>query len=426
KKEEKDQKPNKKQETLENPKIYTKKKKPKRIHAFDIVRAIAIALMILAHSLNSWLNADSQWIEGIYYVILSPMGVPGFLFVSGMSFGFSWFSKEKKGFNYKENTIYQLSRTLAVLFVSTIYNLVAVLIHHSSILDIWFWFILQSLAVSRLLGGLAMKLGRIGRIVLAVVIIIITPILINILELTREGNSISQVVYWILFNPVEADSFMFFFPAFLVGSVIGQEIHQITKVEDKEEPLKNINKNPLNSLKILLLIGCLFVISGILGGLGAVGADNKWSWVIEFQTHPDWNITETPMFLVRNTYAWILYSIGIEIVLSIVVFYIIDYKIKREKRSEFELFGRYSFTIYISHYLCYLIPLELDHITTTIAFFIFMGVLWIMIHLIDIKSNGKYSLEFLMGIGANELYKLLKSSRASTSKSINNQKNADK
>jgi len=402
----------------------------KRLHTFDIVRAIAIILMILAHAHAAWLDPTSKWLEGLLYCILSPMGVPGFVFVSGMGFGFSWNNRKRKGFNYRQNMEYQLPRTIALFIVAMIYNIVAMIIHWDGlkasgtypsftgewgvIFNFWFWYILQTLAVSRFFGMFFMKFGKITRMAIGIAIIFLNPILLNNLEVLEGTNAFASGLYWFLYNPVDTDSIVMYFPLFLAGSVIGQVIFDFANpknvLNNRENNIQasDIKKPDLDwkSFKILLIFGAILFIAGILSGLqGLTSSDTRWAWTTEFSTHPDWNITKTPMFLVKNEYPWLLYSLGWEIILTVLIFYFIDFKAKKPKTKPIELYGKYSFTIYISHYICYLIPLELSYKTIILGFIIFMLILYVFIHLIDTKGKGIYSLEYLMGASAKLIYK---------------------
>jgi peptidoglycan/LPS O-acetylase OafA/YrhL len=242
-----------------------------RIHTFDIVRAIAITLMILAHVHNAWLDAASQWMEGLLYCILSPMGVPGFVLVSGLSFGFSWENNVNKGMDYKKNFNYQLPRTIILIGVAVAYNLAQLLMNINNyvsnnvhpwflgsfgvICNIWYWSILFTLGFSRLFAAYAMKINKIGRIILSIVLILITPVIIDSLEAVKNTSIIAESLYWILFNNITQDSIVMFFPCFLIGSVLGQEICSQGKT------------NSFINLKKLLVLGIILFVTGILVGL---------------------------------------------------------------------------------------------------------------------------------------------------------------
>lgn len=383
-----------------------------RIHTFDIVRAIAITLMVLAHVHKSWLEYDSRWMEGTLYCILGPMGIPGFVMVSGMSFGFSWENNTEKGMNYKKNFNYQLSRTIVLLIVAFGNNLLRVIIFYNTllstnqypwfigpsgvILNIFYWLILFTLGFSRLFGAYTMRLNKIWRFIFSIGLILITPIILQGLKSIRSTSILGESLYWILFNGEIENPILMYFPCFMIGTILGQEIYSHTKT------------NSFENLKKLLIAGIIVFFSGILSGLrGLNSSQTIWAWTTEFATNPNWNITETPMFLVKNEFPWILYSSGWLIILTIFIYYKIDYKKKPKKAYFFELYGKYSLTIYLVHYICNYIPLMLSYKLIGFAFLIFMFILWILLYLIDTKAKGKISLEYVMGIGAKKLSSLM-------------------
>ena len=59
--------------------------KMKRYKTIDIGRGIAIFGMVIGHCLNWWLTEQDFWLYEMVYIILAPLGVSGFLFISRSS-----------------------------------------------------------------------------------------------------------------------------------------------------------------------------------------------------------------------------------------------------------------------------------------------------------------------------------------------------
>lgn len=407
----------------------------RRVHSLDIIRATSISLMILAHSFSAWVVPESKWLEAVLYLSLSPFGPPGFIFVAGMGFGFSWDKKSHSGANYKQNFIEQMPRSIILLLIAIVYNIVGLIIGWNSLgtpnfvsgtlgklWNIWIWHILFTIAIARILCIFTMKLSRINRLILSIVLMILTPFILGGLNAIRGTNVFGEFIYWILFNPIGEDSVMIFFPFFVIGSVMGEFISE-----------RSYNESFIK-LKKMLILGVVCVILGILLGLNTLtstsfdnplGYDPYWAFTTELATNPIFDASGTPMFLIKNTYPWVFYAMGYDILLAIGLYYIIDYKRYKDKSSPYELLGKYSFTIYIAHYICYVIPLVLTHITLLIAFPLFLFLMWFMAFMIETRGKGKYSLEYLIGFGAILMVKAMakKGKQGKTSANKNEAKN---
>jgi hypothetical protein len=384
--------------------------------------------MILAHSFSAWVVPESKWLEAVLYLSFSPFGPPGFIFVAGMGFGFSWDKKAHSGASQKQNFMEQMPRSIILLFIAIIYNLVGLIIGWNSLgtpnfisgalgklWNLWIWHILFTIAVARILCIFTMKLNRTNRLILSFFLMAITPIILGGLNAIRSASVIGETLYWLLFNPIGEDCIMIFFPFFVIGSVLGELISERSYIES------------FLKLKKMLILGIVCVVIGILLGLDTftstsfdnpLGYDPYWAFTTELATNPIFHASGTPMFLVKNTYPWVFYAMGYDILLTLGLYYIIDYKRYKDKSSPYELLGKYSFTIYIVHYLCYVIPLVLNHLTLLIAYPIFLFLMWFLAFLIETKSKGKYSLEYLIGFGAILLVKSMTKKSKSKQKPI--------
>ncbi len=110
-----------------------------RLRTFDILRGISILLMLITHGFLYWLDPKDAYILIIYRFISNTFLVNGFIFVSGLGFGFSWNHQIKNGTLKKEIYRRSLMRTLLVLILSIIYNIIAVLINNYSWNNIWYY-----------------------------------------------------------------------------------------------------------------------------------------------------------------------------------------------------------------------------------------------------------------------------------------------
>jgi len=407
------------------------KMKENRIYTIDLIRTIGIILMILAHVHDQWLDLDSSWFAAMLYTILSPIGIPSFVFATGLGFGFSWQLKKIKNLKFKDNAIYQLSRTIILLGIAFGYNFIGVIVHKRSLYNIWFWYILQTIAISRLLAILFIKFKSIIRFIFSIILVILTHFILFFLIPFKDTSDFRGLLYFILFNTIDADSILFFFPCVLIGTIIGEKIAIINEEMyvfrqnisiisiDKESELINKKRSIEKFLKQLIIGSLFFILIGVFSGLQKATYYYGWDRIIEqFKTNPNFNINSLPLFLVRNSYAWIIFGIGWILLLIYIFFSKIDYKILIRGEKEINknnlkiiesicLFGKYSLTIYLTHYLAYLLPFNFNHYLILIAFIIFAAVIWFIIFAIDKFTNGRFSIEAIINNGANEILKII-------------------
>ncbi|GAG26733.1 unnamed protein product, partial [marine sediment metagenome] len=144
------------------------------------------------------------------------------------------------------------------------------------------------------------------------------------------------------------DPFLTFFTFFLIGTVIGDLIHDTLQIENEIER-RNYLKNRL--IIPCLITGVILIISGVLIQLPYSLNKGSFDWMRDF-----------PDFLNRGTFSWMIYTMGIELTLISILFGIEEYKvIKVEKSYKFLFyFSYYSFTTYLLH---------------NILFFLFLGML---------------------------------------------------
>ncbi len=383
-----------------------------RIESFDLLRGWAIMLMILAHVNLIWLAEGDKWFYALQYIILNPLGVPGFVFVSGLSFGFSAYLKQQKKWAKKDLHQYTFSRTMVIFIIALIFNLVGIFIHNDPWTHIWFWYILQTIAMCRLVGQAFLYQSRKVKTIVTIAFLALTPFLLDFLQALSTESAIGGALYFIAFNPVEANSIFFYFPFFLVGGVIGETVSEFLLYQKsaQEQNLEGQSAHPEigKMLKIWFGSGIVCLTLGILFGLQMQSENFYWPLIEYINTHPDWLITAAPRLFALNSEAWLLYSMGWLLVVFSLLFYWVDIREKLPSVSFFVLYGRYSLTIYLVHYLYYLIPIELSYQMFPIGFFAAAFIMYALVFLSDKFTKGKASIEFVVVLGANGLYDLIR------------------
>ncbi|MHA1674819.1 MAG: heparan-alpha-glucosaminide N-acetyltransferase domain-containing protein [Promethearchaeota archaeon] len=380
----------------------TGKTKPKeRIRAFDILRGTSILLMLIAHIGNYWLTPDSKWLVGFFFLIFNVQGTNGFTFVAGVGFGYSWWrslsqsskaSETSRKLQYGKNPQIKRSviHTLFIFGISICFNIIAATVRQSNMWFeyVWYWNILQTIAVCRALGMILLRLKIRYRLVILAIIIplvhFLTPWIVPDLIIgpmvIGSGSDLRAFLYYFLYNPLHADGLLFFLPFFILGSVAGELIWK-----NKAEFLPNAKISPKGTKLMCtgIIMGVLLMIAGIGLGWNPVPYDYGWYLLQQLNTHPSIQWVGIPLFLVANSAPWTLYSLGFELLFLIFIFRCVD--IKKSSRLKpatrlfiVELFGRFSLTIYLGHYLILFLPWFRWRFTETtiwIPFFLFMGVI---------------------------------------------------
>ena len=364
-----------------------------RVKTFDILRGISILLMLITHGFLYWLDPKDAYILIIFRFISNTFLVNGFIFVSGLGFGFSWNHQIENGTLKKEIYRRSLIRTFIIIILSSIYNIVAVPINDYGWNNIWYWYILQTIAFSRLFGLVLIKIPKRIRFLFLLTLIILTPILLNWLQMTKDLNNMANIIYFILFNQINANSILIFLPFFLIGTIFGQEIFELHVSKDS-------TKNML--IKWLCLGFIMLLVGIIIGSLQYSDSELGTYYIQKLNRNPNWNVHTLPLFLIRGSYAWCIYSIGWEILILVIVFYIVEVKRKNkglrleEKSNLLVLFGKYSLSIYLYHYLFFIIQLECSPVFIGIPIILLILTVWLFVNFLNRCEDGTYSIEYLI------------------------------
>ncbi len=376
----------------------------KRVGAIDLLRGISIFLMILAHIETYWLEWDSFWSIGIKFLIIQIMGTSNFTFVAGISFAFSYQKILEKSTSRDLTIKKSLSRTIIMIILSFTFNCLQALIGEVEFSGLWTWNILQCIAICRLFGILIILVSKYFRFLIAIIWVFLTEIVISWMLPRYEVESFARIIFLVFFNPLHGDGFLIFFPFFIFGTLIGEFIQKNTKKSKISANNKDLTKYNSKSLWKWFLIGFGFFIIGIIIGLKPANSERDYYGAIEWlNTHPNIEISTLPFFIMPNSYAWVFYCAGWQIMFAIVSFYIIDLKGHYPKPSNlFNIYGKYSLSIYIGHYLLLYIPFfinsnfSLNYINIWFYFIGFEAIIWLIFYFLDKKQNKNISLEFVI------------------------------
>lgn len=360
----------------------------KRFRSIDILRGICIFYMTFGHMVNWWISQADFWLYEIIWNYGAPIGGAGFLLVSGMSASISYKSDSLKAQNSQEFTmnkarnIYML-RTLIILLISTLWNLIGTLF--MGLPGIWLWFVVQTISISLFMAWAFLKTSRVLRIFACFVFWISNEFILNWLTPYSNDQSILGYLFYFLYNSPNQNVILGYFPFLLLGTVLGDLFFDLGSLEDLKEKHNFVKKKVLKP-------------SGIYGGL-----------LIMFGL-----FYKFPDFSNKATFSSHMFIVGIQLILLAFLVYYKDFRESNlQKRFKFfEIFSFYSFTIFLSHHLLYFLFQPLFNIFEIWFVIIPILIIWTFIFRFIYKKWDKYaSIKFLINKLAVNLAERIKSTK---------------
>lgn len=331
--------------------------KLQRLKSIDIFRGICMFWMIFIHLIDWWLRSEYNWLHNVTVMIFDPFGASGFLFVSGISISLSYrnnLRKVKTSEDFTLRTVRNtyLIRALIILIIALIYNSFIAL----SLMDpswIWTWFILLTAAISLFIAWPLLKTSRLFRILVGCSFWIANPFIIFVL-LPYEGSlSLNGVLFHIFYSGIGLSPLLIFFPFFLFGTVIGDTLFDVYRVNPSEAGLRKTFG--YKYLGPTIGLGTILILFGVF--------------------------YEYPNFLRRESFSWVFYSLGIDVVFISILLSLEIFEILKTKKSYklFFYYSYYSLTIFLAHNILHFLFLEQLDITNiwlfTLATFIFTTII---------------------------------------------------
>jgi hypothetical protein len=309
------------------------------------------------------------------------LGSGAFLFISGISTALSYrvgLLKIKKS-DADSHKIFKkeyFMRAALLLIIGLSYNIfVAIMFQKPS--DIWIWFILLTISISLFLAWPLFKVSKSKRIIIGGVVWIINQFLIGLLTPYEGQLNLNGIIFHILYNNLELDPILSFFTFFLIGTVIGDILFESNINEDTKEAQLEIKKK--------------LIQPSILSGIILVGFGILFNF---------------PQFLHHRTFSWLVYSLGMELIIISFALYleeVIEIKTKKSYRF-FYYFSYYSFTVYLAHNVLYFLFLhQLLPFLIWINIFITIMIIYFILRILY-KYTGSYaSLKSQIGIISSRL-----------------------
>ena len=347
-----------------------------RLKSIDIFRGICMVWMISTHLIDWWLRSEYYWLHSVTVMIFDPFGASGFLFVSGVSIALSYRNKLRKvktdeNFTLRTVRYTYLIRALIIFIIALIYNSFIAL----SLMDpswIWTWFVLLTAAISLFIAWPLLKASKLLRIVIGCSFWIANPFIISILLPYKGSLSLNGILFHIFYSGMGLEPILVFFPFFLFGTVIGDTLFDVYQMDPSENGFRKTFG--YKYLGPTIGIGSILIIFGVF--------------------------FEYPNFLRRESFSWVFYSLGIDIVFISLLLSLETFEILKTKKSYklFFYYSYYSLTIFLAHNILHFLFLEqLDLMNIwlfTLLTFIFMTII---LRIIYKKWRGSASLKAQIG-----------------------------
>ncbi|GAB4327592.1 MAG: hypothetical protein Kow0069_34530 [Promethearchaeota archaeon] len=358
-----------------------------RLASVDLLRGASITYMFVGHLLDWWLAAPSRWVWALTYATFDCLGAGAFVFVSGVSLQISWRRGRGRGGYWVRFS----TRTGLIGALGLTYNLLG-FFRYWGWAAAWSWFVLQTIAVSRLLAAPLLRTSKTTRIVVTLATFALATPLRNALLLAKDSSFLGAVAWHALFNPPHENTIFPFFGSFLAGTVTADVLLDAREVRGKE----GRESGTITPVRGAFAAAGLLVVVGLILGAPLVDWDYGYQLLDLLNRHPNWELPGIPLFLVRNSTAWTFFCTGVQVTVMTVLFTARDLdRVNRPPGRGLGLFGRYSLTLYVLHHVGYYwFTFSLDHRTVWLPLLACTLAFWLLTRVWDAKFGGKGSLEW--------------------------------
>ncbi len=361
----------------------------KRLKSLDMFRGLAMVYMLVGHMVTWWPVPGEKWILISYVSILSTLGAVGFTFISGISTMISYRNRliklhKNENYSFTQVKYEYLFRAVFIVILGLIYN-IFVAIMYMNPLEIWGWFILLTLGMCILMGWPLLKTSKLFRILFGALIWIINQILLFLLMPYRGHFNLYGILYHILYNPIDQNIILSFFTIFIIGTVIGDIIYDFSLIENDLEKRKTLKYKLLYPS---LLVGSILITIGFYFLLPIL-------------------FTEEILSAKSNIW-WLMYSLGIELILISIFISIDVYEFFKPKKSYRFLyyFSYYSLTVFLLQNINYFFFYQSLHWFNLWFFILITVILYgLLLRLLYNRWGSIFSLKIQIGRLASEITK---------------------
>ncbi|TFF86657.1 MAG: hypothetical protein EU517_00190 [Promethearchaeota archaeon] len=379
---------------------------PKRIYSIDFVKGFAIVFIILAHTGSAWFDSEWIYLYGIVYALLDILGPSLFVFLSALSVIFS--IKRKQGVLPEKvirNRIF--NRGLVIAIIGIFFNLISIEFTIEGVpfpLNLWGWNILMFIGFSQIFSYYALKINKIGRVIVGIFIIFSSDTIREFLITGKDaGNPLITFLHYIIISPAPMTPLIPWLSICFISTIFGEYLYD-AMIDGSKQAYKML-------FRIFFYWGSFLILYGIATGLTLYHYDPASGLPILSENEfphiqllkiansqmiiPSFRFPGMPEFLIRGRGPNMWYNLGCALVIIAVSFYYIDLKRKRNNFiSMLEYYGKVSLSMFLVHYA---------FITLFVGFFNIMFFPFIYFAFVGFMGFLLYIwIEFAGGVGTPE------------------------
>jgi hypothetical protein len=384
------------------------------IKSIDFTKGISIFCILFINTLNYWLIIEGELKYIIAYVVIFSEIFGAMLFIFTYSFETIFILQKMMGSPpEKKYRNIVLKRGFTFIILGILYNVIISLLNDLNPL-LWGWNFIFLLGFSQIIIYYSFKLIRWARLVVGLAIIFFTPFLREILYLNKDYNVLIEVFYYFIVSPDPSFSILPYASFCFFASIFSELIYQAKILENK----RAIKISIISTLRY----GFTFLIAGF--ALSIVDFNPiitssffnplKYPFLegrpilrsFSFQFIP-----YMPEILLRGTSSYILFIMGILIIVLGGNFYLSEISLNKNRiYNYFQFFGENSITlIFIQFIFLPLFLIQVDMFIFFPLFFLYITLLAYLMYIWKKYANYKFNLEWIIEKSTNFEFKNQKS-----------------
>jgi hypothetical protein len=382
-----------------------------RIASLDFLKGFLMLWIMYVHLGSYWGDGTFASAWRLVWLLLDWMGPVGFIAFTIIGTMLSYKKKLECG-KTKGMGIEALKKFSFLFLIGELMNIV---IDARNPVHLGPWHVLgmnmiTAVAFAQLFAHAVLRLSQYQRLFLVAIMLIFFPLLfafcleglgpggpdVFIMEASRltsapaityflffHMDSMMPTYGWLILTPLTIIMFDNVINAHLQGHVTAK------KPNTRMTPLANLAVMGLVLAVLSILSGGFIVMPGIGGSLGA------YINLVNPDPFRFWTLPGIPLFLWRFSPQYLCFSLGIIATTFALVYHVRDNgSTKSRPPTRIEIFGKYSFSVFVYSHVFGLIPLKVALIGFIALLFPILAALVFIVQVWDARLDGKGSLEW--------------------------------